>query len=410
MKNCLRVALIASAALVPTSAYAETAKLKPIVEARLRYENVDQDGILREADALTLRMRAGFEIKKGDFAVLAEGEATLALSERYNSGLNGNTAFPIVADPETVEINRIQLQYTGIPKTVITAGRQRINLDDQRFVGTVLWRQNEQTFDAARVEYSGIKNVKADLTYAWSTRPIWGSEGFGARQRAIGGDNVFANLSYKAKTWGLTGFAYLVDQDEAAVQNFRNSSQTFGVRGNANLPIGKAKLGLIASYARQSDLNRNPNDYGADYLLGEATLGIKDFKLTAGYEVLGADAGVAFTSFQTPLATLHKFNGFADKFLTTPPNGIRDLYLGAGYNFTKFKTLPGLNLNIMWHQYKSDRLDQKYGDEWNVVGGFKIGKKISLLAKYANYNRSGAANFAGDVDTEKYWVQLDYAL
>ena len=30
--------------------------------------------------------------------------------------------------------------------------------------------------------------------------------------------------------------------------------------------------------------------------------------------------------FQTPLATLHAFNGWADKFLSTPVNGIEDLY------------------------------------------------------------------------------------
>jgi Alginate export len=393
-----------------TPAMAEEVKLKPIIEARLRYENVDQTGIINEADAVTLRMRAGVEAKTSDFAFLVEAEGTLAISEDYNSGLNGKGAFPTVADPQTVELNRLQLQYTGLPKTVITAGRQRINLDDQRFVGGVAWRQNEQTYDAARIEWSGIKGMKADLTYSWGVNTIWGADGSGARQKRISGDNVFANLSYKQKTWGLTGFAYLVDQDEALVQNFRNSSQTFGVRGNASLPFGKAKLNLLGSYAQQSDYNNNPNNHKADYLFGEAMLDVSGFKLTAGYEALGADSGLAFTSFQTPLATLHKFNGFADKFLVTPPNGLRDFYLGAGYAFTKVKALPGLNLNITWHQFKSDRLSQNYGTEWNAVGGFKIGKKVSLLAKYANYQRKGVANFTGDADTEKYWVQLDYVL
>jgi ubiquitin len=408
-KHVKRAILALPLIAVATPALAEEVKLKPIIEARLRYENVDQEGIVNEADALTLRMRAGVEAKTSDFAFLVEGEGTLAISEDYNSGLNGKGTFPIVADPQTVELNRLQLQYTGLPKTVITAGRQRINLDDQRFVGGVAWRQNEQTYDAARIEWSGIKNVKADLTYSWGINTIWGADGFGARQKRISGDNVFANLSYKAKMWGLTGFAYHVDQDEAAVQAFRNSSKTYGVRGNASLPLGKAKLNLLASYAKQSDLNRNPNNYSADYLFGEALLDVSGFKLTVGYEVLGASSGLAFTSFQTPLATLHKFNGFADKFLTTPPNGLRDLYFGAGYTFTKVKAFPGLNLNVAWHQYKSDRLNQNYGTEWNAVGGFKIGKKVSLLAKYANYQRKGTADFGGDADTEKYWVQLDYA-
>ncbi len=390
-------------------ALAQEMKLKPLVDARLRYEGVEQTGTARSAEAVTLRVRAGVEAKGGDFAIIVEGEGTLALFERFNSGVNGKTAFPIVADPENAEFNRLQIQYTGLPKTVITAGRQRINLDDQRFVGSVGWRQNEQTFDAARVEWSGVKGVKADITYAWSARTIWGRDGFGARQQAISGDNVFANIGYKAKTFGVTGFAYLVDQDEATVQAFRNSSQTFGVRANANVPVGKAKIGLIASYARQSDYNNNPNNYSADYIMAEAVADLAGFKLTAGYEVLGADNGAALTSFQTPLATLHKFNGTADKFLTTPPNGLRDLYLGAGYA-PKVKALPGLNAAITWHRYESDRLGLNYGTEWNAQIGWKIGKKIGFLAKFADYQRKGAADFAGDADTRKFWAQFDFAL
>ncbi len=389
-------------------ALAQEMKLKPLVDARLRYEGVEQTGTARSAEAVTLRVRAGVEAKGGDFAILVEGEGTLALFERYNNGVNGKTAFPIVADPENAEFNRLQIQYTGLPKTVITAGRQRINLDDQRFVGSVGWRQNEQTFDAARVEWTGVKGVKADITYAWSARTIWGRDGFGARQQAISGDNVFGNIGYKGKTFGVTGFAYLVDQDEAAVQAFRNSSQTFGVRANAMVPIGKAEIGLIASYARQSDYNNNPNNYAADYIMAEAVADVAGFKLTAGYEVLGADNGAALTSFQTPLATLHKFNGTADKFLTTPPNGLRDLYLGAGYA-PKVKALPGLNAAITWHRYESDRLSQNYGTEWNAQIGWKIGKKVGFLAKFADYQRKGAADFAGDADTRKFWAQFDFA-
>lgn len=393
---------------VSSPALAEDIALKPIIEARLRYENVDQTGVLNEADAITLRMRAGVEAKTGAFALLAETEATLAISERYNSGLNGLGAYPVVADPQNVELNRLQLQFTGLPKTVVTVGRQRINLDDQRFVGSVGWRQNEQTFDAARVEWSGIKGVKADLTYAWSDRTIWGVDGIGARQQSVGGDNVFANLGYKGTTFSITGFAYLVDQDEAVVQAFRLSSQTYGVRANATLPLGKAKLGLVGSYARQSDYHNNPNDSTADYWLGEAVLDVAGFKVTGGYEVLGADGGIALTSFQTPLATLHKFNGTADKFLTTPANGLRDLYIGLSKAFPKAKALPGLNAAVTWHRFSSDRLGLDYGDEWDAQLGWKIGKKVSFLAKAAFYDRTGAADFAGDADTEKFWLQLEY--
>lgn len=166
-----------------------------------------------------------------------------ALSERYDSGLNGKTRYPLVADPENFELNRFQLQYRGIAGTTVTAGRQRINLDDQRFVGSVGWRDNEQTFDALRIESQPAKDLKAELTYAWSVLTIWGIDGKGGRQQAIGGDNLFANLAYTTPIGTLTGFAYLVDQDEAAVQGFRLSNQTYGIRFVGSRPLS-AKVRL----------------------------------------------------------------------------------------------------------------------------------------------------------------------
>jgi Alginate export len=391
--------------VIATSAQAETVKVKPLIDARLRYEGVEQDPIARDASAVIARVRAGFEAKTGVFALLVEGEGLLAISEKYNSGVNGKGTFPIVADPENIELNRAQVQFTGLSKTLVTVGRQRINLDDQRFVGSVGWRANEQTFDAARIEWSGIKNLKADVTYAWSDRTIWGVDGFGTRQQAISGDNVFANLSYKHKLGTLTGFAYLVDQDEATVSGFRMSSQTFGVRFAGSAPLTKkVKLTYAASYAKQSEYNRNPSNYSADYWLGELSLEAKGFKLLGGYELLGADAGVALTSFQTPLATLHKFNGWADKFLVTPPNGLQDVYGTLGYTRPKVGPFDSLGLIATYHDFKSDRLSQHYGDEFDAQIVAKM-KRYTFTLKYADYN---ACSFA--TDTRKIWASVEWAL
>jgi Alginate export len=388
-----------------TSVQAEAVKVKPLIDARLRYEGVEQDLIARDASAVLARVRAGFEAKSGAFALLVEGEGLLAISEKYNSGVNRKTAFPIVADPENIELNRAQLQFTGLPKTLVTVGRQRINLDDQRFVGSVGWRANEQTFDAARIEWSGIKNLKADVTYAWSDRTIWGVDGFGARQQAVSGDNVFANLSYKHKLGTLTGFAYLVDQDEAAISGFRMSSQTFGARFAGAAPLSKmAKLTYAASYARQSDHHRNPNNYSADYWLGELGLEAKGFKLLGGYERLGADTGAALTSFQTPLATLHKFNGWADKFLVTPPNGLRDIYGTLGYAKPKVGPFDSMGITASYHDFKSDRLSQHYGDEIDAQIVAKL-KRYTFTLKYADYNARAFAT-----DTRKFWASIEWAL
>ena len=404
-------------------ALAQDIVFKPIVEARVRYETVDQDGPApltssRDADAVTVRLRAGGEISKGPFAFLAEGEGTLAIDENYNSGVNGKTLYPVVADPENVELNRLQLQYRTKP-LIVTIGRQRINLDDQRFVGSVAWRQNEQTFDAVRIEYMGVKNLKVDVTYAISARTIWGIDGgkFGATNRPtqIDGDDIFANVSYKTKYGTLTGFAYLVDEDEAVAALRRNSSQTYGARFAGAMPLSKkVKLSYLASYAHQSDYRGNPVDYSADYAAAELGLDVAAFKLTGGYELLGSDAGATGIAggfaFQTPFATLHKFNGWADKFLTTPGTGIQDYYAGVGYTVPKIGKAGPLVASFTYHHFSSDRLSIHYGDEYNAQVTLKLDKHLSALVKYADYERKGVASFTGDADTKKFWAQIDYAL
>ncbi|UVO55764.1 alginate export family protein [Sphingomonas sp. SUN039] len=400
-------AAILMAGLVATPALAEPIKLKPLIDARLRYEGVDQAGIANRADAVTARVRAGFEAKAGDFAFLAETEATLAISENYNSGVNGKTAFPLVGDPQNIELNRLQLQYRGLPKTVVTVGRQRINLDDQRFVGAAGWRDNEQTFDAARIEWTGVKNLKADLTYAWGVRTIWGINGgnrFGpARLQSVGGNNIFANLALTTKVGTLTGFAYLVDQDEPLT--LANSSATYGARfAGAYAFPSKAKLSYALSYARQNDYRRNPNRYSANYAAGELGLAVKAFSVAAGFEILGASNGVALTSFQAPLATLHKFNGWADKFLVTPANGLRDAYGSVGYGWKKLGRIDTLALTAVYHRYNSDRAGQYYGDEIDLSAAAKV-KRTTFTLKYADYRASGFAT-----DTKKFWASVEWAI
>ena len=393
------IILLAGCLTAPATARAAP-EFKPIVDARLRYETVDQAGIARDADAMTARVRAGFELKQDGFSVLAEASATLAIKGNYNSTVNGLTGFPVVADPQTIGLNRLQIQYRGLPKTVLTLGRQRINLDDQRFVGSVGWRQNEQSFDAVRVETVVPGGIALDATYAWSDRTIYGID---SPLRSIGGDTVLAGAGKAFGPVAIKGFAYLVDQDMAGRRQY--SSQTYGVRATGAFMLGgAATLSVVGSYAHQSDWRDNPNDYAADYWLGEAAVSVDGFTVTGGYEVLGASSGAAFTSFQTPLATLHKFQGWADKFLVTPANGIRDLYVGAAYALPAPAVGP-VSLTIVHHRFDSDRLSLDYGSEWDAQIGFKPSKRTGLLLKYADYDARGFAT-----DTSKLWLQLDYIL
>ncbi len=366
--------------------------LDPILAARLRYESVDQDNIAASADAVTARVRAGLELKASGFSLLAEAESTLGIVNDYNDTLPGNGVepFPTVADPENIELNRLQVGYMK-NGTGATLGRQRIVLDNARFVGNVGWRQNEQTYDAVRGQ-AKFGPVVLDATYAISQRTVFGVD---SPNEHYDGDFVFLNGGVDLPVVDAKAFAYLLDYDT----RLAFSSQTYGLLATAAIDIPSiGKLNAQASYARQSDYGANPVSYDADYFNLQASIGLPGFNLTAGYEELGSDHGVA--AFQTPLATLHAFNGWADLFLTTPATGLRDTYATVGTSFG-VPFLPGFKADLTYHQFDADFGGLDYGSEWDASLGFKLGP-VTLLAKYANYDASAFA-----VDTEKFWLQAE---
>jgi hypothetical protein len=388
-------------ALAADMAGGDNLQVKPLLDARLRYENVDQPSM--DADALTLRLRAGAEATLGHFSLLAEAEGTAALIDNYNAfpfSLPGEEQWrpdhSVIADPMSIELNRLQLQYKA-EGTTVTLGRQRINIDDQRWVGSVGWRQNEQTFDALRGE-AKLGKVVLDLTYAISQRTIFGIDA--GPRAAYRGEFLFAGAGTKLGPIEGKLFSYLLDYDE--VFFLANSSQTYGLTLSTVVPVGaKTKISLRASYARQSDYGENPFDYSADYWSIDAGTTLAGFGLAGGWEKLGSDNG---RGLQTPMATLHKFNGWADLFLTTPANGLEDGYVSLSRKFESVKALPGLNATVAFHQFDSDVGNIEYGTEWDASLGFKLGR-VALLAKFADYD---AKDFG--VDTRKFWLQAEWAL
>ena len=402
MNMIIRAAALAALGASVQAAQAQEIKLKPLVDARLRYEHVDQDGISDQSDAATLRIRSGLQASSGPWSALVESEATIGIDNHYNDGLNGRP-LPLVGDPQNIELNRAQLRYADHHLTV-TAGRQLLELADQRFVGPSSWRQNQQTFDAVRVTWAGVPRLTIDTVYAWSDRTVNGIDGKGARPQSVPGNNWFGLASYAAPIGTLTGFAYLVDQDLAAVQGFRLSSQSYGVRFAGSRQIAKGwKLGYAASYARQSDYRKNPNSYAASYYLAEANVSGKVLTATGGYEVLGADHGTALTSFQTPLSSFFRFQGWAGKFTTTPPNGLRDLYGTLGASWKARGLVSGYSLAATYHHFDSDRLSLHYGDEIDLLAQAKI-RRTTVAARLARYSADAFAT-----DTTKVFLTLEWA-
>lgn len=367
---------------------------KPILDMRLRYETVEQDGLPQTAEALTYRLRAGFETGKAyDTTFLIEFEHVSDLIDDYNSTLNRKVAYPVVPDPQATELNRLQLKNTSLPDTTITFGRQRIILDDARLIGNVGWRQNEQTFDALRVTNSSLGKLVLDAAYVNQVNRIFGPDSPAGRWT---GDSYLVNAAYPTPLGKLTAFAYLIDADQAPAL----SSQTYGARFSGDQGLAGGKIGYTLSYATQSDYGSSNANYTAGYYQADASYTYRGFNIGAGLEVLEGDTG---GSFQTPLATLHAFQGWSDKFLTTPAAGIEDFSVRLGYTAGTVAGLEGVRFAAAYHDFSAESGPGNYGTEIDFLASAKW-RKLALTLKYADYN---ANQFA--TDTRKFWFQVDYA-
>jgi hypothetical protein len=370
-----------------------------ILDTRYRFENVAQHGFSHSADANTIRERLGYESASfWDLKALVEIQATQHLSNGFNDTINGRISYPQIPDPEALELNRLQLSYAGVPDVTATLGRQVINLDDQRFIGASAFRQNEQTFDAARIDYKGLPNFTA--TYAYINRV---NRVFGDRSPAghFGGNIHLFNIGYDIAGYGkLTSYAYLLDLDNSPAL----STATYGVQFGGAHPLND-QLGLhyTAGYARQTDYAANPRHFALDYWRLEGGFDYASWSLTGGSETLGGNGVVGFS---TPLATLHAFQGDADAFLNTPAQGIADRYVKLGYQ-TGFDILDAprkLTVTAWYHDYNAAHGSGILGHELDFDAIVRINDQWRLDAAYAAYD--GTASFAR---RDKTWLSLTFS-
>ena len=358
-------------------------------EARLRYQSLSRDDFLDSAEALTLRFkgRVEFDLFKKTTG-LVELDGNVALINNFNDGSNGRLDLPFIPDPEGFDLNRFQITTEVVPETRVTLGRQRIELDDWRFIGAFPFRQNDQTIDAVRVETKILGKGILDFGYFNKVHRPLGSDNL---RGTFGGDSFFANYNIGTPLGRFSAFHYALGLESGPEGVLRqdNSTQTTGVRLLGRRDGSKLSVSWEGSYARQSDRSGNQRDYNADYGLAEFTFKPGNAILKGRAEILGSDNG---TSLQTPLASLHRFNGFADQFLTTPADGLRDYSIFAGYDFGAIGPLERVRAFSRYHWFESDVNRRAYGEELNLSLSGRI-KTMRLSLQYADYR---AQNFSAD--------------
>jgi len=360
---------------------------------RYRFEMVDQDNFNRNANASTLRTRLNFQTDSyHGFEFFIEADNVMEVfGDNYNAGAGNtpnNSQYPVIADPTGTEINQAWFNYNFNDSTGLKLGRQRILLDNQRFVGGVGWRQNEQTYDAISLD-AGIAGSQLFVSYIENVNRIFGDD------VADGDHDNQTWLANWSNSWHdrhqLTVYYYNIDNKDATAF----STATLGASFKTHWPMGANKFAFAIEVAQQSDAHNNPVNYDADYARLDLSLALEHISFFGGYEVLGGDSNVAGASFRTPLATLHAFNGWADQFLTTPDSGLEDAFIGAkgGIN--------GFNWQIKYHQFDSESSAMDLGKELDLSLSKKLNKNFSALIKAAQYEAEDINS-----DTSKYWFML----
>jgi len=412
--NCTTLAAgILAASVAVDAARAEEADVfwqaltqgKADVSLRYRFENVE-DATPNRLDAHASTLRSALGYSSGllfGFGLYGQLEDVTVIGNKrvYNDGTNGVTTRALVADPQGTEVNQANIRYEGIPKTLLRYGRQDLQHREapmHRFLGNILWRQNWVSYDAFRATNESVDQLKLDYAYIWNVNRHLGER----NTAADGSDYNVHGHAINGRYGGLSfmnieGYGYLLDFRTTTSEAL--STDTVGLRLDGAPKVGETmKLLYTTEFANQRDAGENPNRIDANYYLLE--LGAAQshegwyggWSAKLGYEVLESAAGVI--AFQTPLATSHPFQGWADRFVSTPRDGVKDAYVTLG------ATLFGAKLTLTYHQFTSDNLGYDFGTEFDAMLEKTFVKKYAVGLKYADYQADrNSTNLARNTTT-----------
>lgn len=412
IKMSLATALVMSVGTVSVQAEDSMSVLSDIKfkgELRPRYEyqdgsqNAGQDA-LDAGHVLTNRTNLNIEAKLLEVDGL---KATVELNSVNDFSTLDQSSQVAGTEAAVAKVSQANIAYTSGDTTGMI-GRKTLNLDNQRFIGSVGWKQNFQTLDLAAVAYNK-DSLSVIGAYVYGVNAI-GDAGNDTEGDIYGGgtasgetSSAVLNVGYKvADELKVTGYAYLLG----------SHSDTYGVALTGKAPLSEGvKLNYRAEYAMQTDASLETKSAGkpkndSSYINLDVNTNIEGILLGLNYELLGADetTGTGIGGFQTALATKHKFNGFADQFLGTPGAGLQDLNLMVGYKAVGFGTAKAI-----YHTFDSDKGSVNYGSELDLLYANKIAsfKGVTGLLKAAFYSGGDLAGGKSN-DVTKIWAMLDY--
>ncbi|WP_369161829.1 hypothetical protein [Candidatus Thiodiazotropha sp. LNASS1] len=434
---------------------------KPDVWLRLRYEEVEDDipagsplAGTEDADLSSLRAALGYTSARfHGFWARLELELNRRLGSDSALNVDDDLTFPpgpagsriaeghaLIPDNNFEEINEAFIGWRsatgGCPNapgacnghTSFKLGRQSIIYDNHRWVGNIVWRQNFQSFDAFRFDNSSINNLTFSYAYVDRVNRLFGDDS-PFREYEMNNSHLI-NVAYKLPFGKLSGYGYLLDYDDNSrtpfpegvgvgpgITNF--DSDTWGLRftGKHRLHDNLTLLTEL-EWANQDPSgdaasNLDDNDYTNIEIGGVFDVAGKPVVLKVGQEVL---EGNGVNALQTPLATVHAFNGWTDKFVgapggsATPAGGLVDTSVTLVLKGLMSSVIGPSKLVVQYHKFEADNVIggvDDYGDEWGVLFAKPFDKKWLGLIKFASFE-DGGDGFS--FDTDKIWLMGQYRM
>ena len=435
---------------------------KPMTSFRLRYESVNQDGSqptatpavanadLKTGEGLTLRSLIGWQSSPfHNFSIAAQIIDVSKLQDDFNDSTNGTLinaisnqpdkqAYAKIVDPDYTGVNQLYVDWTGIKNNRVRLGRQAINLDNVRFVGDIGFRQVMQVFDGISLISETIPDTEILVGHMESVRQI-------TTVLRTKGALEMLNAKYRySPTESITGYAYLSSFNDLGLgrawfgnaagtgglaagkngnanQGKDQGNQTYGVRVDGTHPFNpNFRAHYTAEFAKQTDYSGGDSRIDAHYYKLGGGLGFDNFNVRIDQELLSSNNSQY--AFQTPFGTNHLFQGWTDKFLATPVEGIQDSFITATYRYEDFVFFAD------YHLIKSDKdfnkvgggFGDKFGTEWNVAATWNYDKNIMAKIEYGQFKESDhytllpvgntiPGNRGRVRDTDKLWLTAMYS-
>ncbi len=331
--------------------------------ALTRFQVAENDFLPRTAVGLTQSLQLAVERRVTPrLTFLVEGETVVAVVGKFNDGTGNNPNRLLIPDPNALELNRLQLQYSLGGESFLTVGRQTLAIDDQRFIGATPFRQNTQTFDA--VHFSKRFGGRA-IFQAGYLNQVNGALGRNNVNGRFKGNSYFLTGNIQTPIGRLGGFHYALDLQTATNLNPNNmaSSQTTGIRLDGRSHSNGLGVDWEGAYARQENYADNPRKYTAHYWLARAQFFAGETRFGFRAESLGGGRDQAF---QTPLGSLRKFQGFANVFLRTPLDGVVDLEASFAWEAGTVSEFNRVSAKVSHHWFSAEQGGASYGRETDI--------------------------------------------